>query len=92
MKAIKINETGGLSQLKYEDVPIPEPQHSEVLIKNHTSGVNYLDVYLREGIFTLPTIPAILGVEGAGVVEKLGPGAVGVTVDDRVAYFHLGSG
>ncbi|RMX46520.1 hypothetical protein pdam_00018718 [Pocillopora damicornis] len=69
MKAIKINETGGLSQLKYEDVPIPEPQHSEVLIKNHTSGV-----------------------EGAGVVEKLGPGAVGVTVDDRVAYFHLGSG
>ncbi|XP_066020934.1 quinone oxidoreductase 1-like isoform X2 [Pocillopora verrucosa] len=92
MKAIKINETGGLSQLKYEDVPIPEPQHSEVLIKNHTSGVNYLDVYLREGIFTLPTIPAILGVEGAGVVEKLGPGTVGVTVDDRVAYFHLGSG
>nr|XP_058961589.1 quinone oxidoreductase 1-like [Pocillopora verrucosa] len=92
MKAIKINETGGLSQLKYEDVPIPEPQHSEVLIKNHTSGVNYLDVYLREGIFTLPTIPAILGVEGAGIVEKLGPGAVGVTVDDHVAYFHLGSG
>lgn len=41
----------------------------QVLIKNHTSGV-----------------------EGAGVVEKLGPGAVGVTVDDRVAYFHLGSG
>lgn len=78
--------------MKYEDVPIPEPQHSEVLIKNHTSGVNYLDVYLREGIFTLPTIPAILGVEGAGIVEKLGPGAVGVTVDDRVAYFHLGSG
>lgn len=64
----------------------------QVLIKNHTSGVNYLDVYLREGIFTLPTIPAILGVEGAGIVEKLGPGTVGVTVDDRVAYFHLGSG
>lgn len=64
----------------------------QVLINNHTSGVNYLDVYLREGIFTLPTIPAILKVEGAGSVEKLGPGAVGVTVDDRVAYFHLGSG
>lgn len=64
----------------------------QVLIQNHTSGVNYLDVYLREGVFTLPTIPAILGVEGAGIVEKLGPGAVGVTVDDRVAYFHFGSG
>lgn len=92
MKAIKINETGGLPQLKFEDVPIPEPQHGEALIKNHTSGVNYLDVYLREGVFPLPSIPAVLGVEGAGVVEKLGSGSDGVAVGDRVAYFHLGSG
>ena len=62
------------------------------MIKNHTSGVNYLDVYLREGVFPLPGIPAVLGVEGAGVVEKLGSGSDGVAVGDRVAYFHLGSG
>ncbi|XP_022780198.1 uncharacterized protein LOC111321549 [Stylophora pistillata] len=85
MKAIKINETGGLRMYSFQNP-------STALIKNHTSGVNYLDVYLREGVFPLPGIPAVLGVEGAGVVEKLGSGSDGVAVGDRVAYFHLGSG
>ena len=61
-------------------------------MKNHFSGINYLDVYFRGGIFPLPGLPATLGVEGAGVVEKLGPGAEGLAVGDRVAYFHVGSG
>lgn len=61
-------------------------------MKNHVSGINYLDVYFRGGIFTLPSLPAILGVEGAGIVENLGPGAEGLAVGDRVAYFHVGSG
>ena len=61
-------------------------------MKSHVSGINYIDVYFREGIFPLPSLPAILGVEGAGVVEKLGPGAEGVAVGDHVAFFHVGSG
>ena len=60
-------------------------------MKNHVSGVNYLDTYLRDGTFPL-TMPATAGVEGAGIVEKLGPGAEGVAIGDRVAYCHVGSG
>ena len=61
-------------------------------MKNHVSGINYLDVYFRGGVFPLPSLPATLGVEGAGVVEKLGPGVEGLAVGDRVTYFHVGSG
>ena len=61
-------------------------------MKNHISGVNYCDTYLRSGAFSLPSLPATVGVEGAGVVEKLGPGAEGVAVGDRVAYCLFGSG
>ena len=61
-------------------------------MKNHICGINYLDVYLRDGTFPTPKMPAVAGVEGAGVVEKLGPGAVGVAIGDHVAYFHVGSG
>lgn len=92
MKAIVINEIGSSSQMKYEEVPIPEPGQSEALVKNHVSGINYLDVYFRGGIFPLPSLPATLGVEGAGVVEKLGPGVDGLAVGDHAAYFHVGSG
>ena len=60
-------------------------------MKNHISGVNYLDTYLRDGTFPIP-MPMVTGVEGAGVVEKLGPGAEGLSVGDRVAYCHVGSG
>ena len=61
-------------------------------MKNHVSGINYLDVYLRGGVFPLPSLPATLGVEGAGVVDKLGPGVEGLAEGDHVAYFHAGSG
>lgn len=64
----------------------------QALVKNHVSGINYLDVYFRGGIFPLPSLPATLGVEGAGVVEKLGPGVDSLAVGDHVAYFHVGSG
>jgi len=65
---------------------------TQALVKNHVSGINYLDVYFRGGVFPLPSLPATLGVEGAGVVEKLGPGVEGLAVGDHVAYFHVGSG
>ncbi|XP_078345753.1 quinone oxidoreductase 1-like [Oculina patagonica] len=92
MKAIVINETGSSFQMKCEEVPIPEPGRNEALVKNHFSGINYIDLNFRRGVFPPPRLPATLGFEGAGIVEKLGPGAEGVAIGDHVAYFHVGSG
>ena len=64
----------------------------QALVKNQFSGINYLDVYFRGGVFPLPSLPATLGVEGTGVVEKLGPGVEDLAIGDHVAYFHVGSG
>ena len=64
----------------------------QALVKNCFSGINYIDVYFRGGVFPLPALPATLGVEGAGFVEKLGPGAEGLAIGDRVAYYYVGSG
>lgn len=91
MKAIRVKKAGDSSEMKQEEIHIPVPRQDEALVKNQVCGINYLDVYLRDGTFPFP-MPATAGVEGAGVVEKLGPGAKGVAVGDRVAYFHVGSG
>ena len=64
----------------------------QALVKNHFSGINFRDTYVRAGVFPPSSLPMILGVEGAGAVERLGPGAEGLAVGDRVAYFHVGSG
>ncbi|ORX90364.1 Zn-dependent oxidoreductase [Basidiobolus meristosporus CBS 931.73] len=85
MKAIQIEKTGGIEVLKYTDVPIPKPAKSEILVKNHAIGVNYIDTYHRTGLYALP-LPLILGREGAGVVEAIGEGVADFKVGDRVAY------
>jgi NADPH2:quinone reductase len=88
-KAIVMHETGGPDVLRWEDVDVPEPLHGEVVLRHTAIGVNYADVNLRRGSFylydALP-LPAIIGNEGVGVVETLGPGVTGVAAGDRVAY------
>ncbi|XP_031561884.1 uncharacterized protein LOC116297740 [Actinia tenebrosa] len=91
MKAAVIHEYGDSSKFCYEDVAIPEPRKGEVLIKNLASGVNFLDVYHRMA-GNAKDLPKILGVEAAGIVEKLGPDTEGVDVGARVAFFHVGAG
>jgi NADPH:quinone reductase len=85
MKAVYIEETGGADVLRYGDQPQPEPGAGQALVKIAASGVNFIDTYHRSGLYKVP-LPAILGSEGAGVVESLGSEAAGVKIGDRVAW------
>ena len=88
-KAIRIHKTGDASVLSYDDVQVPAPGSGEVLLRHTAIGVNYADINLRRGTFYLNNplaMPAILGNEGVGVVEALGPDVTEVGVGDRVAY------
>ncbi|KPJ75901.1 MAG: quinone oxidoreductase [Deltaproteobacteria bacterium SG8_13] len=85
-KAIVMNETGGPEVLQWVDFDPGPPGKGEALIRNEAVGLNYIDVYHRTGLYPLPAIPAIPGMEGAGVVEAVGEGVTQVAVGDRVAY------
>jgi NADPH:quinone reductase len=85
MKAIQVKQVGGPEAMELVDVPVPQPQAKEAVIKIQASGVNFIDVYFREGRYKAP-LPLILGQEAAGVVTALGPEAYGFAVGDRVAY------
>ena len=88
MKAVRIHETGSPDVLRYEDVPVPEPGSGQALVRLYAAGVNFLDIYHRTGL-TRMSLPAILGNEGAGVVEAVGPGVSEVRPGDRVAYSNV---
>lgn len=85
MKAVYIEQTGGPEVLRFGDRPVPEPGHGEVLVKLAYSGVNFTDLNARSGINKIP-LPAVLGSEGAGTVERVGEGVTGFKPGDRVAY------
>ncbi len=85
MKAIFVTEPGGIDKLRYEDLPVPEPGPGQALVKLHFSGVNFIDIYFRTGLYKAAP-PIVLGTEGAGVVEKIGAGVGEVAPGDRVAY------
>ncbi|MDR7571930.1 MAG: alcohol dehydrogenase catalytic domain-containing protein, partial [Armatimonadota bacterium] len=88
MKAVRIHETGGPEVLHCEEVPRPVPGPGQALVRLHAAGVNFLDIYHRTGLNPLP-LPAILGNEGAGVVEAIGPGVTEVAPGDRVAFTNV---
>ena len=83
MKAIRIHEDGPSSVLRYEEVPDPEPGPGEVLVSLRAAGLNHLDIWIREGLPSVPK-PRILGADGAGVVAGLGAGVDGLAEGDRV--------
>jgi NADPH2:quinone reductase len=85
MKAAYIEQTGGPEVLHFGDRPIPESAKGEVLVKLAASGVNFTDLNARSGINKVP-LPAILGSEGAGTVERAGEGVTAFQPGDRVAY------
>src|SRR5450755_854381 len=85
MKSVYIEQTGGLESLIYGDRPKPEAAAGEVLVKIAYSGVNFIDTYHRSGLYKLP-LPAVIGSEASGTVEKLGEGVTGFKSGDRVAY------
>lgn len=85
-KAIRIHKTGGTEVLKWEDVEIGKPGPGQVRLKQTYCGLNYIDVYGRTGLYSVGELPAVLGMEAAGVVEELGAGVNSVKTGDRVTY------
>jgi NADPH:quinone reductase len=85
MKAVFVEQPGGVENLKYADIPKPAPGPGQALVKIAASGVNYIDIYFRKGVYPAPP-PIVLGSEGAGTVEAVAPDVKNVAPGDRVAY------
>jgi NADPH2:quinone reductase len=85
MKAVIVQEPGGPEAMQYVDVPQPSPSAGEAVIKIKASGVNFIDVYFRTGLYKSDK-PIRLGMEAAGIVESVGPNVTEVKVGDSVAY------
>ncbi|MCW9003231.1 MAG: quinone oxidoreductase [Rhodospirillales bacterium] len=88
-KAVRIHEAGGPENLVYEDITVGDPGAGEVRLRQTAIGLNYIDVYQRTGLYPLPSMPGVIGMEGAGVVEAVGPGVTNLKEGDRVAYAML---
>lgn len=84
-KIIRMQQVGGPEVMEYVDVDLPAPGAGEALVRHKACGLNFIDVYFRSGLYPQP-LPAGLGMEGAGIVEAVGPGVSHVKPGDRVAY------
>ena len=84
MKAIQIQATGGPEVLQLADLPIPEPGPGQVLVRVEATGVNFIEIYFRKGVYKA-ALPFTPGSEAAGTVEELGPGVTGFVAGDAVA-------
>ena len=82
---IRIHQNGGPEQLRWEEVAVGDPGPGEVRVRNTAVGLNYIDTYHRSGLYPMP-LPLVLGSEGAGVVEAVGPKVKEFKVGDHVAY------
>jgi len=85
MKAIQVPKTGGVEVLTLVDLPVPKPKPNECVVKISAAGVNYIDVYFREGRYPA-TPPFILGQEASGAVSEVGSEVKDFRAGDRVAY------
>lgn len=83
--AIRIHEPGSPDVMRWEPTPLAAPGPGQALIRQTVVGLNYIDIYHRTGLYPQP-LPATLGMEGAGVVEAIGPGVTDLRPGDRVAY------
>ncbi len=91
MLAIQIQKTGGPEVLEAVDLPVPKPGPGEVLIRHQAIGLNFIDTYMRGGLYPVQ-LPATLGSEGAGVIEAVGEGVTRFKPGDRVAHGAAGRG
>ena len=90
--AIRIHENGGPEVLRWEAVDVPDPGPGEAVVRQTASGLNFIDVYFRTGLYPAPSFPLTIGNEGVGVVEAVGDGVTEVAAGDRVTYcMSLGS-
>ncbi|RWD57099.1 MAG: quinone oxidoreductase [Mesorhizobium sp.] len=87
--SIAMTATGGVEVLKPARADLPPPSAGEVRLRQTAIGVNFVDIYQRKGLYPVPAMPAVLGVEGAGVVEAVGADVRILRSGDRVAYAGL---
>ncbi len=87
-KAVRVHKVGGPEALVYEAVDLPAPGPGEVRIRQHAVGLNFIDVYYRNGLYKAPGLPFIAGNEASGEVIAVGPGVTHFHPGDRVAYYH----
>ncbi len=84
--AIRIHSCGGPQVLQRDDITVGDPGPGEVRLRQGAVGLNYIDVYHRSGLYKLASLPAVIGMEGAGTIEAVGAGVTDLKVGDRVAY------
>ena len=87
-KSIIINKTGGPEVLEISDVKVGRPGPTEIKVKNIAIGLNYIDTYHRSGLYPVE-LPSNIGIEGAGIIEKIGPDVKNFNVGDKVAYASM---
>ncbi len=90
--AIRVHMTGSPEVLQWEEIEIHDPGPGEVHIRHEAVGLNFIDVYHRTGLYPLPELPAVLGLEGAGTVVAVGENVTEFLPGDRVAYAGIPSG
>ncbi len=88
MKAIRVHQPGGPEAMLLEDIPTPTPGEGQALVRLLAIGVNFIDTYKRSGLYAVPT-PFIVGEEGAGVVEAVGPGVEDIRPGEVVVYSNV---
>ena len=88
MKTIKIEKFGGPEVLEIKDIEIGKPSPKEVLIKNLSIGLNYIDIYHRTGLYPIP-LPSGIGLEACGIIEEIGSEVDLFKVGDRVAHSSM---
>lgn len=85
-KRIQFSAHGGPEVLEYVDFDPKDPAAGEVQVSNKAIGINYIDTYIRGGLYPVPQFPSGLGTEASGVVTKVGAGVTSIEVGDRVVY------
>jgi NADPH:quinone reductase len=83
--AIRIHKTGGPEVLQWDEIEVPAPGPGQVRLRHTAVGLNYIDTYQRSGLYPIQ-LPCVMGNEGAGIVEEVGPGVTDLKKGDRVAY------
>jgi NADPH2:quinone reductase len=90
--AVRVHKPGGPEALVYENIEIGAPGPGQLRVKQYASGINFIDVYFRMGMYPAPSLPFVAGNEGAGEVIAVGEGVKDFKVGDRVAYVHAMGG
>ena len=84
--AVRVHQLGGPEQLRYEQVEVGEPGRGEARVRHTAIGLNFTDIHFRTGRYPLPSLPHVIGMEAAGVIEAVGDGITTFRPGDRVAY------